>query len=76
MATQTNNSTSTKHIIPEKSPSDPRDYRIIRLPNDLECILVSDPEAEKAACAMNVRVGHFADPDNLPGLAHFLEHVK
>lgn len=29
----------------------------------------------RAACAMAVRVGHFADPDELPGLAHFLEHV-
>ena len=25
---------------------------------------------------MCVRVGHFADPEALPGLAHFLEHVK
>ena len=24
---------------------------------------------------MDVRVGHLSDPDNLPGLAHFLEHM-
>lgn len=33
--------------IPEKSPSDERDYKIITLSNQLECILVSDPKAEK-----------------------------
>ena len=33
--------------IPEKSPSDDRDYKIITLSNQLECILVSDPKAEK-----------------------------
>eukprot|EP01084_Bolivina_argentea_P118419 210121_1 len=69
------NAPNTNEIIPNKSPSDPRDYKIITLSNNLECILVSDPEAEKAACAMAVRVGHFADPDYLPGLAHFLEHM-
>eukprot|EP01083_Nonionella_stella_P042516 114815_1 len=61
--------------IPDKSPSDPRDYKIITLANELECILVSDPEAEKAAMALCVEVGHMADPDTLPGLAHFLEHM-
>ena len=33
--------------IPNKSPSDPRYYKIITLSNDLECILISDPDAEK-----------------------------
>lgn len=42
-----NNTNILKEITPEKSPSDPRDYKIITLSNDLECILVSDPEAEK-----------------------------
>lgn len=30
-------------------------------------------ETERAAAAMDVHVGHFSDPDTLPGLAHFCE---
>ena len=33
--------------IPEKSPSDSRDYKIITLSNQLECILVSDRKLTK-----------------------------
>ncbi len=25
--------------------------------------------------AMNVHVGHFSDPENIPGIAHFCEHM-
>ena len=32
-------------------------------------------KADQAAAALNVRVGHFSDPDNIPGLAHFCEHM-
>lgn len=32
-------------------------------------------EAERAAAAMDVNVGHFSDPKDLPGLAHFCEHM-
>jgi insulysin len=38
-------------------------------------LLISDPKSEKAAAAMDVWVGTFQDPPNLPGLAHFLEHM-
>lgn len=38
-------------------------------------LLISDPEAEKSACAVSVRVGTMADPDRSLGLAHFLEHM-
>eukprot|EP00484_Ammonia_sp_Unknown_P002445 CAMPEP_0197074844 /NCGR_PEP_ID=MMETSP1384-20130603/211309_1 /TAXON_ID=29189 /ORGANISM="Ammonia sp." /LENGTH=1070 /DNA_ID=CAMNT_0042513685 /DNA_START=164 /DNA_END=3375 /DNA_ORIENTATION=+ len=72
---QESKSNNVTETTPVKSPADPRDYKIFTLSNDLECILVSDAEAEKAACALCVRVGHFADPDSLPGLAHFLEHM-
>eukprot|EP00965_Chrysotila_dentata_P243415 6205400-Pleurochrysis_carterae.AAC.1 len=45
----------------------------------VECVaqvlLVSDPEADKAAACMDVSVGHSSDPSDLPGLAHFLEHM-
>ncbi|KAI9188669.1 metalloprotease [Blastocladiella emersonii ATCC 22665] len=50
-------------------------YRRVRLPNGLDVLVVSDPKADKAAAALSVHVGHFSDPDELPGLAHFLEHL-
>ncbi|XXQ37960.1 Insulin-degrading enzyme [Plasmodiophora brassicae] len=62
-------------VEPVKSAEDRREYRIVTLPNDLKCILVSDPDTDKEAAAMDVQVGHFSDPDDLPGLAHFLEHM-
>jgi len=45
------------------------------LPNALECLLISDPDTDKAAASMSVSVGYFCDPDGLEGLAHFLEHM-
>lgn len=38
-------------------------------------LLVHDGLSEKAAAAMDVAVGHFSDPADLPGLAHCLEHM-
>ena len=58
-----------------KSVSDTRQYRLITLPNKLEALLVSDHKTEKAAAALSVNVGSYSDPPELPGLAHFLEHM-
>lgn len=38
-------------------------------------MVISDPNATKAAAAMSVDVGAGSDPADLPGLAHFLEHM-
>jgi len=38
-----------------KPSNDTWSYRTLRLENSLDCILVSDPEADKAACSMDVR---------------------
>ena len=62
-------------VTPTTSPFDSRDYRVLTLENGLNVLLVSDPEADKAAASMNVRVGSAQDPDDLLGLAHFLEHM-
>lgn len=62
-------------VIPRKSGEDKREYRFIQLENRLEVLLVSDPETDKAAAAMDVHVGQLSDPDTLPGLAHFCEHM-
>lgn len=59
-----------------KSPNDvDRSYRLIRLSNGLSAMLVSDPTTDKAAASLSVGVGHLSDPDDLPGLAHFCEHM-
>jgi insulysin len=58
-----------------KPACDTRSYRFLRLPNQLQVMLVSDPAADKAAASMDVAVGHACDPPGSPGLAHFLEHM-
>jgi len=59
----------------ESSSQDDRIYSVIELPNKLMCLLISDPTTDKASAAMDVRVGHLSDPEEAPGLAHFLEHM-
>ena len=59
----------------EQSPQDDRSYRYLVLPNGLSVLLCSDPSTDKSSAALDVRVGHLSDPDSLPGLAHFLEHM-
>ncbi|WVR07976.1 hypothetical protein IAU60_005019 [Kwoniella sp. DSM 27419] len=56
-------------------PSDDRPHKYFTLPNGLEVIVVSDVKADKAAASMDVGVGHLNDPDDLPGCAHFCEHL-
>lgn len=64
-----------------KPDRDFRDYRIIRLENNLEALLVStmnangedDDSANVEAASMHIQAGHF--DDTLPGLAHFYEHM-
>jgi insulysin len=59
----------------KKSSIDKREYKYLKLDNKIKVLLVSDPDTEKSATAVNVNVGCFSDPDNFPGLAHFLEHM-
>jgi insulysin len=33
--------------------------------------VTADPDTDKSAASMDVRIGSFAEPDNLLGLAHF-----
>ena len=58
-----------------KSPNDDADYAVVELPNRLRALLISNPQTDKAAAAMAVRVGSGADPEEWAGLAHFLEHM-
>lgn len=64
----------TDHL--EKPSLDNRDYRVVRLDNELEALLVHDPETDKASAALDVNVGNFSDEDGMPGMAHAVEHVS
>lgn len=60
-----------------ETPSlDDRVYRVIRLPNQLEVLLVHDAQTDKASAAMDVNVGNFSDEPDMPGMAHAVEHVS
>ena len=54
---------------------DDRSYRVIRLQNKLEALLVHDPDTDKASASVNVNVGSFSDADDMPGMAHAVEHL-
>ena len=58
-----------------KSDPDKRSYRAVTLPNQLTVLLASDPETDSEAAAVHVRAGHFDDPVDRAGLAHFHEHM-
>lgn len=60
----------------EKPSLDDRDYRVIRLDNELEALLVHDPDTDKASAALDVNVGNFSDESDIPGMAHAVEHVR
>ena len=63
-------------IQPHHAWSDDRKYRLITLrSNGLKVLLIHDRETEKGSASMSVHVGHFSDPDDRPGLAHFCEHM-
>eukprot|EP00929_Paragymnodinium_shiwhaense_P065774 TRINITY_DN32951_c0_g1_i1.p1 TRINITY_DN32951_c0_g1~~TRINITY_DN32951_c0_g1_i1.p1 ORF type:complete len:1153 (-),score=229.08 TRINITY_DN32951_c0_g1_i1:37-3495(-) len=59
----------------EKSPIDLRQYRALTLPNGVRVLLVSDENADRSGAALDVHVGFLSDPEDLPGLAHFCEHM-
>ena len=45
-----------------QSQSDKREYKLLKLDNQLRCLLISDMEADKAAAAIDVHVGSGLDP--------------
>ena len=55
------------------SVADDRSYRPLTLSNDLKVLLIHDSETEMVGAALEVYVGSFCDPVDVPGLAHFLE---
>ncbi|EKM58998.1 uncharacterized protein PHACADRAFT_249147 [Phanerochaete carnosa HHB-10118-sp] len=58
-----------------KPELDDRDYCLIRLGNGIVGALVHDAQADKAAASVHINVGSLYDPNDVPGLAHFCEHM-
>ncbi|KAL9983479.1 hypothetical protein ACROYT_G005659 [Oculina patagonica] len=54
---------------------DDRLYRGLELNNNMKVLVISDPLTDKSAAALDVHIGSMSDPDELPGLAHFCEHM-
>lgn len=64
------------HQLELKRPqNDHKEYRRIVLDNGLICLLVCDHKTDKSAAGLSVLTGSYDDPDDLKGLAHFLEHM-
>lgn len=66
---------STRPIEVRKPEIDKRTYRPLTLSNKMTIMLISDPSVDEAAASMSVGIGHYDDPHDVPGLAHFLEHM-
>lgn len=58
-----------------KSPTDKAVYQAIKLPNEMEVLLISDEKANKSLFSVGISVGSMEDPLNQQGLAHYLEHM-
>ncbi|EGV62059.1 metalloprotease [Yamadazyma tenuis] len=60
----------------EKPLVDDREYKFIKLSNELKVLLIHDPQTDKSAAGLDVFVGSYKDKDfEIPGLAHFCEHL-
>ena len=58
-----------------KRPLDNREYKALTLDNGLRVLLILDSNSSRSAAALDVHVGSFSDPVDMPGLAHFCEHM-
>eukprot|EP00978_Attheya_sp_CCMP212_P039524 scaffold206492_cov48-Attheya_sp.AAC.2 len=53
-----------------------REYGDLILSNGMRVVLVHDRDVPRASVALSIRgAGQFSDPDDLPGLAHLMEHM-
>lgn len=63
-------------ILPVLTPSLAEQKTLkLRLKNGLEAYIISNPHADKSGAALVVEAGSWDEPDEYPGLAHFLEHM-
>lgn len=62
-------------VQPIQSPNDELQYRLLTLANQMQVLLISNPDSPKAAAALDIMVGSGDNPPGRGGLAHFLEHM-
>lgn len=62
-------------IVIAKPDTHKRQYEYMQLPNNIRAIVASDPACDKAGAALSVNAGMCYERKDLPGLAHFLEHM-
>jgi len=83
-AVSPSSSADTTTVAPQQPQLNPvipyssvRKYKTIQLPNNgMHVLLVSDRRLSTAQAALSINgAGQFADPDNLPGCAHLMEHM-
>ena len=60
---------------PIQSEYDNRQYKAVELANGLKVLLIHEDGLDKSCASLNVHIGHFCDPEDLQGAAHFLEHL-
>jgi insulysin len=58
-----------------QSPNDVYICKYAILSNGMKVLVASDSTTDKAAAALCLAVGSLSDPEQLPGLAHFCEHM-
>lgn len=59
----------------DKPLLDSRHYKAVTLSNSLEALLVEDKSTTLSSASLAVHAGYYDDPEDLPGLAHFCEHL-
>jgi hypothetical protein len=59
----------------DKPLLDNRSYKVIKLPNQLEALLVHDADADTDKASKDVNIGNFSEMKDLPGIAHAVEHL-
>jgi len=57
-----------------KSPKDKNTYYSNTLSNGLKYLIIRDPDSKTGAVSLNIDIGSSYDPNEISGLAHFLEH--
>mmetsp|Transcript_10508 Transcript_10508/g.25436 ORF Transcript_10508/g.25436 Transcript_10508/m.25436 type:complete len:1201 (+) Transcript_10508:52-3654(+) len=62
-------------LLINKPKSDQRQYQYTELSNGLHVVNIQDENSHQMAMAMAVKAGSHDDPRQLPGLAHFCEHM-
>jgi insulysin len=59
----------------ERPKLDDCSYRVVTLQNQLEVLFVHDAGTDIAGATLDVNVGSFSDTDDMPSIAHAVEHL-